>query len=101
MRNRDKLKEMILDEFCTKSARSPSTSPEPIKRRRWHLRTYSRMESEAEDAPDVRHKISRKRTRIGKKSIVGTQSAIGLDGDWLIDGIVGERRGARGREFMV
>ena len=39
--------------------------------------------------------------RIGKRLIVGSQSATVPDGDWLIDGIVGERRGAKGREYMI
>ena len=100
--NGDELEERISDKnSSTKRARSPSTSPEPIKRRRWHQRICSRIESEAEDTFDARHKASHRRTRIGKKSIVDSQSAIVLDGDWLIDGIVGERRGAKGREFMV
>ena len=88
-------------ESSTKRARSLSTSPEPIRRRRRHLRTCFRIDSEAEDASDAHHKISRKRTRIGKKSIDSVQSATVPDGDWLIDGIVGERRDAEGREFMV
>lgn len=39
--------------------------------------------------------------RITKAPIDGVQSATASDGDWLIDGIVGERQGAEGREFMV
>ncbi|KAI9691340.1 MAG: hypothetical protein M1820_009738 [Bogoriella megaspora] len=91
----DKLKERISD----KRATSLSTSPEPIKRRQWHPRTCSGIQSEAEDVSDAHHKISPKRTCIGKKRIDVVQSATVADGDWLIDGIVGERQGAEGREF--
>ena len=98
----EELEERTSDkESSTKRARSPSTSPEPIKRRRRHIRTCSRIESEAEDASNAYYKISRQRTRIGKKPIVDSQSATVPDGDWLIDEIVGERRGSQGREFMV
>ena len=100
--NGDEPEERLSDEEpFTKRARSPSISPEPIKRRRWHLRTCSRIESETEDASHAHHKISCKRTRIGKRPIHDLQSATVPDGHWPIDGIVGERRGAKGREFMV
>ena len=65
-----------------KRARSLSASPKPAKRR--------------QDASDAHHKMSRRR-----RPIDGVQSATAPDGDWLIDGIVGERQGTEGREFMV
>ena len=70
-----------------KRARSLSASPKPAKRR--------------QDASDAHHKMSRRRRPIAKRPIDGVQSATAPDGDWLIDGIVGERQGAEGREFMV
>ena len=102
VRDTDEPEERSLDKKpSVKRARSLSASPELGQRRRWRLHTRSCLEGEAEDASDAHHKMSRRRMRITKKPIDSVQSATVPDGDWLIDGIVDERQGAGGREFMV
>ena len=86
--NADESEESSLNKkLSVKRARSLSAPPKPAKRR--------------QDASDAHHQMSRKRMRLAKRPIDSVQSATAPDGDWLIDGIVGERQGAEGREFMV
>ena len=84
-----------------KRARSLSASSKPVERPRWRPHTRRGLRSEAKDVPDAHHKVSRKRMRVMKRPFDNAQSATVPDGDWLINGIMGERQGANGREFMV
>ena len=99
--NADKAEEKSLDKKLSDKRVRSLSAPKPPKRRPWCLHTRPCVEGEVEDALDAHHKMSRKRMRITKVPIDSVQSATVPDGDWLIDGIVGERQGADGREFMV